>query len=513
MSDRCCGPEPADIEPNTRFLTRRRVLTAGAVTGAAVAFGGLPALGQTNTASSGEGDDSTTTDSTTTTSTAPPRGPVVAEPVHPDDDPVPEALDGFDTLLPESPNRNIMFPVFPNSATTWTRNQDTYGACRSGCSRRHQGEDLLAPQMTKLLACVSGTIVEFRHRSSGNSLYIRGDDGWFYAYLHINDEVPGTHNPTNEARYAWAPALRRYVGNEAAARGHRVQKGEFIAYVGDSGNAGTTHQLHFEIRKPASGTFSSETQRLWNSASVNPRESLRNASPARERASVPPETFQPWTTSEAFITYQYRDFLGRNPSSADMAYYKDLLDYGTRSPDWLMELFLTSAECDSKTQSVARLYQAFYKRMPDTDGFLYWLEKRRGPGWSINRVAEQFSRAPEFTTMYGTLTNREYVELVYRNVLNRTASSADIEYWQGELDAGRYGRGRMMTLVSESPENKTARKNSMHVIAAYGVMLNRMPTASEHSTWKGILDSGATPRDMIVMLRMSDEYQAAVAAA
>jgi hypothetical protein len=34
--------------------------------------------------------------------------------------------------------------------------------------------------MQKLLAVKSGTIVELRHRSSGNSLYLRGDDGWFY---------------------------------------------------------------------------------------------------------------------------------------------------------------------------------------------------------------------------------------------------------------------------------------------------------------------------------------------
>src|SRR5699024_10436874 len=141
-----------------------------------------------------------------------------AEPLHPEDE-VPEgtlAGRSFNTSLSESPDRGIMFPVLPNSAARWT---DTYGACRSGCTRRHQGQDLMAPKMTKLLAVVSGTIVELRHRSSGNSLYIRGDDGWFYCYLHINNDRPGTDDGSNLAQHAWAPKLQRYAGNEAAARG------------------------------------------------------------------------------------------------------------------------------------------------------------------------------------------------------------------------------------------------------------------------------------------------------
>lgn len=510
MCQSCDSVRP-DEAPEAPLLTRRRVLVAGAVAGATVAFTGLPALGQTGSASSGDGDDAgatSTTDSTTTTTTAPPRD-LTATPVH-GEEPVVGSLQGYDTLLSEKPDRKIMWPLLgrPNNSSTWT---DTYGAPRGGGTRRHQGQDLLAPQMTKILSVCDGTIVEFRHRSSGNSVWIRGDDGWFYCYLHINDERPGTHITDNKAEYAWAPQLRQYVGNETAARGHRVRKGEFIAYLGDSGNAEPTYHLHFEIRKPATGTFSSETQRMWSSASVNAVVSLQNAAPAVERGPVDPAVFTPWDNSTDFLNYQYRDFLGRAPSAGDLSYYGEILNYGTKSPDWAMQLFLESEECDGKTHSVARLYQAFYKRLPDSAGFAYWLDMRRNRGWSINRMAEQFSKAPEFTRLYGSLTNAQYVDLVYRNVLNRDPEAAGKEYWVGELESGRINRGRMMTQVSESPENKRSRKNEMHVIACYGVMLDRMPTASEQATWKGILDGGNSTRDMIVMLRMSDEYAAAIA--
>ena len=401
-----------------------------------------------------------------------------------------------------------MWPLLgrPNTSATWT---DTYGACRDGCSRAHQGQDLIAPQMTKMLAVVSGTIVEFRHRSSGNSLYIRGDDGWFYCYLHNNDERPGTHTTDNRADTAWGPSLRQFVGNEAAARGHRVRQGEFVAYCGDSGNAEGTYHLHFEIRKPASGSFSSETQRLWSSASVNPRESLRNAKAAKELTPVPPEAFRPFTSSRAFIAYQYEDFFGRAPSSGDLTYYGEMLDYGTRSPDWLMQYFLESGEGDDMTQCIARLYQAFYRRLPDTGGFVYWMDARRSGSWSLHRIAEQFARAPEFSRMYGSLDDAGYVDLVYRNVLGRNPDAAGKQYWVDQLAAG-VTRGRVMTGFSESPEYKASQRSRMHVVACYGVMLNRIPTSSELSAWQSQVDESGSTRSMITMLRQTDEYTAAV---
>jgi len=522
-------PTPSPTRPST--LTRRRVLVGGAAVGSVVVLRGLPALGQEGeTGSASSNTSSTTSTSTTTTTTAPattttpsttapstttttPAPPAITEPAHGDDDGVPGQTRSFDTLLTESPDRGIMFPIFPNSATTWNRNQDTYGACRSGCSRRHQGEDLMAPKMTKLLAVKGGTVVELRHRSTGNSLYIRGDDGWFYCYLHINnDSAAGSGDDgSNPVDRAWGPGLRKFATgpnsmNEAAARGYRVREGELVAYVGDSGNAeGTGPHLHFEIRKPASGTYSSETSRLWASASVNPRESLRNAKPAREGGSVPPETFRPWNNSRDFVIAQYRDFLGRDPSEGDIAYYGGMLDAGTKSPDWLMQYFLESREGDSMTQAIGRLYQAFYRRLPDTAGFTYWLDARRSGSWSIPRIAEQFAKAPEFGRMYGTLSNARYVELVYQNVLGRPADAQGKQYWVDQLEAG-VTRGRVMVGFSESGEYKESQRTRMNVVGCYGVMNNRVPTSQELSSWSGHIDGGGSTRDMIAWLRQGSEY-------
>jgi murein DD-endopeptidase MepM/ murein hydrolase activator NlpD len=95
-----------------------------------------------------------------------------------------------------------------------------WGDARSG-GRRHQGNDILAPRGTPVVASVSGNVK--RHNSSlgGLSYYLTGSDG---------NEYYGAH-------------LDSYVGGS----GH-VAQGTVIGYVGNSGNArgGPTH-LHFEI--------------------------------------------------------------------------------------------------------------------------------------------------------------------------------------------------------------------------------------------------------------------------
>src|SRR3954468_18783768 len=88
--------------------------------------------------------------------------------------------------------RPMEFPV--EGTVTWT---DTYGACRDGCSRRHEGQDLLGHKLQKLIACVDGTVVGFKYDTAGNYLYLQDADGWHYGYLHINNDDPGTDDGQN----------------------------------------------------------------------------------------------------------------------------------------------------------------------------------------------------------------------------------------------------------------------------------------------------------------------------
>lgn len=148
----------------------------------------------------------------------------------------------------------LVFPVVGKS--NWS---DWFLAPRGGGTRRHHGQDIMAAKMTPMVACFDGVVFVGRSSRVGghNTITIRGDNGWIANYYHVNNDTPGTDDGLGTDQYAFAPGLES---------GQRVFAGQFIGYVGDSGNAeNTPPHLHFE---------------LWDSvtrAVINPADSLRAA--------------------------------------------------------------------------------------------------------------------------------------------------------------------------------------------------------------------------------------------
>ena len=132
--------------------------------------------------------------------------------------------------------RRMTFPVV--GPTSYS---NTWMACRDGCSRNHQGADIMGHKMQVLVAARSGEVAWTR-TDGNNMLTIVDERGWRYVYVHINNDTPGTDDGAN------LPAFMFFPGIEEGAE---VTEGQPIAYMGDSGNAeGTAPHLHFEIRSP-----------------------------------------------------------------------------------------------------------------------------------------------------------------------------------------------------------------------------------------------------------------------
>ena len=133
---------------------------------------------------------------------------------------------------------DIAFPV--DGDVTFT---DTYNAPRSG-GRTHHATDIMGEKMMPLLAAVDGEILfaPMDEPSYGYMIMLGGDDGYQYNYVHINNDTPGTDDGLGGPAYAYAPGIQKGV---------RVERGQHIAYLGDSGNAEwTADHLHFEILDP-----------------------------------------------------------------------------------------------------------------------------------------------------------------------------------------------------------------------------------------------------------------------
>ena len=140
-------------------------------------------------------------------------------------------------VITPSGSPSIIFPV--QGGATFS---DDFGDARSG--HLHEGNDLIAPKMTPILAARGGRVVfaPMTEPSYGYMITVSGDDGYTYNYLHINNDTPGTDDGVGGPQYAYAPGIKEGV---------QVTQGQHIAWVGDSGNAeNTVSHLHFEIRMP-----------------------------------------------------------------------------------------------------------------------------------------------------------------------------------------------------------------------------------------------------------------------
>ena len=106
----------------------------------------------------------------------------------------------------------------------------------------------------------------------------------------------------------------------------------------------------------------------------------------------------------------------------------------------------------SDSAQVTRLYNTVFDRAPDDMGLTFWTNALRS-GAGLDDVAELFVASPEFQGRYGNLGTGEFVDVLYRNVLDREADPAGREFWTSNLQSGRLDRDDVVLSFSESPEN------------------------------------------------------------
>jgi hypothetical protein len=131
------------------------------------------------------------------------------------------------------PPEHIIFPVVGE-----VKYIDDFGAPRPG--GRHQGNDLMAAKRSPAVAAEGGKVKYWKtSATAGCMLYLYGESGAMYEYIHLNNDLTARND--NRGKCVKGVAY-------AVADGAKVQPGQQIAYVGDSGdaNGGMSH-LHFEV--------------------------------------------------------------------------------------------------------------------------------------------------------------------------------------------------------------------------------------------------------------------------
>jgi murein DD-endopeptidase MepM/ murein hydrolase activator NlpD len=150
--------------------------------------------------------------------------------------PTVDTTDTTDTTstVPEIPDGQIMFPIVVG-VDDFCFVSDSFGECRgSGCSRSHEGVDIMADLGLPVRAPVAGRLTKRyvdsgAQTGAGNGWTLQDDDGdVIYRFFHLDRHEDGLD-----------------VDDD-------VEAGQIIGYVGNTGTSGitsgTNHHLHFEYR-------------------------------------------------------------------------------------------------------------------------------------------------------------------------------------------------------------------------------------------------------------------------
>lgn len=169
---------------------------------------------------------------------------------------------------------------------------------------------------------------------------------------------------------------------------------------------------------------------------------------------------------------------------------------------------------------IFRLYQATLDRNPDAGGYANWTGKLANKEMSIVEIASGFVNSQEFQNVYGSLSNQEFVTLLYNNVLDRAPDDNGLANWTSQLDGGR-SRESVVVGFSNSAEFRQNTEEDANAFARghlatewtddvfrlYQATLGRNPDKAGMLNWTDQLANGTPFLTVVDGFVRSQEFQ------
>ena len=212
----------------------------------------------------------------------------------------------------------------------------------------------------------------------------------------------------------------------------------------------------------------------------------------------PPEVpVGPFTNASRFVDQQYRDLFGRDADVDGRTFWASQLTTDGSNAPQVIDSMMGAPEFQPSSQSI-RLYLAYFNRLPDNGGLNYWVDILKQDQATLGQVSDSFSASQEFVNTYGSLSDQDFVALVYNNVLIRQSDQTGFTYWVRQLARG-LSRGEMMILFSDSPEFINNSNPAVQTAAIYNSMLDRSPSPGEFQKW--LAHIGSNPTDRLALIK------------
>ena len=175
-------------------------------------------------------------------------------------------------------------------------------------------------------------------------------------------------------------------------------------------------------------------------------------------------------TDAQYVTDLYGTFFSRTPEPEGLAHWTGLIASGLPR-QVVLTSFMFSPEFTSYMQSlfgvtssrpemaiVVDFYRGFLARLPDTDGFNFWVARFRvaqctsaaAVAAEADAISRAFLESPEYLAR--ARTNVAFVSDLYDGAMRRGADLAGVQYWAGQLTSGARTRDQLRLIFLSSEE-------------------------------------------------------------
>jgi len=127
---------------------------------------------------------------------------------------------------------------------------------------------------------------------------------------------------------------------------------------------------------------------------------------------------------------------------------------------------LLEAKEVSVEEKIEALYIAYFNRAGDKNGVEYWKNEAlnaqkegKSGGDVLKKLSKSFSGNEVYIKTYSHLSNQEFVELIYKNVLGKNGDKDGIAYWKKQLDNGMSRSDMVAAFVEASLTADINKKN------------------------------------------------------
>ncbi|HYI61035.1 MAG TPA: DUF4214 domain-containing protein [Acidimicrobiales bacterium] len=262
---------------------------------------------------------------------------------------------------------------------------------------------------------------------------------------------------------------RAQVWSTPTTGAHLVPEAVLVAYRGRGGPAGDLGYPTGDVTRPSTGTYRQEFEHgVLTATSPYP----------------------------AFVKAVYQDFADRAPTQAELDFIVAGLSTGGAGRAGVVQ---GRAQAPEYVETVVeRLYVDTLGRPGDPAGTAYWVQQIRSGRRTVAQAATFFYASDEYYRGLGGGTDRTWVADLYRKLLGREGSAADLDYWTART-ASR-GRSSVASSFYQSTESRRTRVHRL-----YQDLLGRRADSAGLAYWA---DRIRTLGDLslAVNLASSDEY-------